>query len=181
MEKKINEKVQTNIAEESQSASLSEDCSKDSEEKPVQPSWRTRFIKVDEESINRFKSNEFKSNKSLFLLFNVYLLDSSHPVPLLFGTYLHFDQLDKGISFLDAISLLIRENLAVNHSYAIQLCDALDYCDDKWDVSTTLLSNSFYICPLVFEVLGTEQHKMIRLIKWCSSFKTFKEFLKNEI
>lgn len=181
MEKKINEKIQKLHSEEIKSEDLSEDSRKDTEEKPLQSSWRTRFVKIDEESIERFKANEFKAKNSLFLLFNVYLLDSEHPVPLLFGTYLHFDQLYKGISYLEAISLLIRDNLAVNHSYAISLCDILDYLDEHWVVSTKPLFEPFYDRPLVFEVLGSEDHKMIRLIKWCDSVEKLKEFLINEI
>lgn len=181
MEKKINEKVQTNIAEKSQSAGLSEDCSKDSQEKSVQPSWRTRLVKVDVESVNRFSANKFINDNSLFLLFNVYLLDSDHPVPLVFGTYLHFDNLNKGISYLESISLLIRENLAVNHSYAISLAGVLEFLDNSWYMVPDFLTEPFYQAPLVFEVLGTEEHKLIRLIKWLDSINKLQEFLINEI
>ena len=181
MEKKINEKIQELHSEEVKSENLSENSCKDSEEKPLQSTWRSRFVNVDNDSINRFTSYEFKSNNSLFLIFNVYLLDSEHPVPLLFGTYLHFDQLDKGISYLESISLLIKDNLAVNHTYAISLCDVLDYYDDHWSPSTKILLAPFQDRPLVFDVLGSEHSKAIRLIKWCDSIKKFKEFVNNEI
>lgn len=180
MEKKINEKIQTNIAEESQSASLSEDCSKDTQEKPLQPSWRTRLIKTDDESVNRFSACKFINGNSLFLLFNVYLLDSDPSVSVVFGTYLHFVDLHEGISYLESISLLIRENLAVNHSYAISLAGVLEYLDNSWVMVPDFLTEPFYQAPLVFEVLGTDEHKLIRLVKWLDSFAKLKEFI-NEI
>lgn len=181
MERKLNEKIQKLHSEEIKSEDLSKDSRQDSEEKPLQSSWRSRFIITDDESIERFKANELKAKNSLFLLFNVYLLDSEHPVPLLFGTYLHFDQLYKGISYLESISLLVRDNLAVNHSYAISLCDILDYLDEHWVLSSKTLFEPFYDRPLVFDLLGSDDHKMIRLIKWCDSFEELKEFVKNEI
>lgn len=174
-----NEKIQELHSEEVKSENLSENSCKDSEEKPLQSPWRSRFIRLDTASINRFLKSEFKSDKSLFLLFDVYLLDSAHSVPLLFGTYLHFDQLYNGISYLNAISLLVRENLAVNHSYALALVDVLEYVNDAW---VSHCSNdsaiAFLQAPIVFDVQGTEQKKLIQLVKWCRSVKTFKEFVK---
>lgn len=179
MEKKINEKIQKLHSEEIKPEDLSENSRKDTEEKPLQPSWRSRFIKLDTNSINRFLKCEFKSDKSLFLLFDVYLLDSVHPIPLLFGTYLHFDQLDKGVSYFNAISLLIKENLAVNHSYGIALVDVLEYVNDSWISHCSNDSAlAFLQSPLVFDLHGTENKKIIQLVKWCRSVKTFKEFLK---
>lgn len=176
-----NEKIQELHSEEVKSENLSENSCQDSEEKSVQPSWRTRFVKVDEESVGRFSANKFINDNSLFLLFNVYLLDSDHPVPLVFGTYLHFDNLNKGISYLESISLLIRENLAVNHSYAISLAGVLEFLDNSWYMVPDFLTEPFYQAPLVFEVLGTEEHKLIRLVKWLDSINKLQEFLINEI
>ena len=182
MEKKINEKIQELHSEEVKSENLSENSCKDSEEKPLQSTWRSRFIKLHSTSINRFLKSEFKSDKSLFLLFDAYLLDSANPVPLLFGTYLHFTELNKGISYFNAISLLVRENLAVNHSYALALVDVLEYVNDSW--ISHLSNNSsiaFLQAPIIFNVYGTEKDKIIQLVKWCRSVRSFKEFLKNEI